>query len=125
MYWKRLLRTILIGLFTSLQAGGTAAGAPAAIAESQQTAVDEEQQAVESTAGGPAAGGPAAVVTAAVVTAAVATADANETKETAEEDSKTEPQPSKTPQRRRAVSRNFRPSEQITADNSVAYPVDI
>jgi len=115
MYWKRLLRTILIGLFTSLQAGGTAA-----IAESQQTAVDEEQQAVESTAGGPAAGGPAAVVT-----AAVATADANETKETAEEDSKTEPQPSKTPQRRRAVSRNFRPSEQITADNSVAYPVDI
>ncbi len=117
MYWKRLLLTVLIGLFTSLPAGVpaavvTAAGGPAAIAESQQTSVDEKQQAVKPTVGRPAVG-------------TSANDDTNETKETAEQSSKTEPQPVNTPRRRAAVSRNFRPSEQITADNSVAYPVDI
>ncbi len=103
MNLKRLRLTILLGLLTALPcvsqaeaaAGGPAAGDPAA--------------------GDPAAGDPAA-----------GAPDDTEGGETPDGAATTEPQPARAATTRRTrASGNFRPSEDITADNSVAYPVDI
>ncbi len=131
MYRKRLRLTILIGLLTGLLATGLAA--------------DDEQPAdVTVAAGDPAASDPAAGDAAAADAAAAdaAAADAaagepetddptalpqiTESDESPEGATATEPRSARPATRRRTVtSRNFRPSEDITADNSVAYPVDI
>ena len=127
MYWKRLRRTILIALLTSLPAIyqlATAAGVPVeGEPEASETAAGESA-AGESAAGESAAGIPDQQQTA--VEPAAGTPDVTASRETTDAKSKTEPPKAKKASRRRAaVSRNFRPSEEITADNSVAYPVDI
>lgn len=108
MNLKRLRLTILLGLLTALPcvsqaeaaAGGPAAGGPAA---------------GDPAAGDPAAGDPAA-----------GAPDDTEGGETPDGAATTEPQPARAATTRRTrASGNFRPSEDITADNSVAYPVDI
>ncbi|MDP7596436.1 MAG: hypothetical protein QGI68_12825 [Pseudomonadales bacterium] len=69
----------------------------------------------EAAAGDPAAGDPAA-----------GAPDDTEGGETPDGAATTEPQPARAATTRRTrASGNFRPSEDITADNSVAYPVDI
>ena len=126
MYRKRLRLTILIGLLTGLLATGLAA--------------DDEQPAdVTVAAGDPAASDPAAGDAAAADAAAAdpaagepetddptALPQITESDESPEGATATEPRSARPATRRRTVtSRNFRPSEDITADNSVAYPVDI
>lgn len=75
-----------------------------AVAEAPAT--DAEQPIVEASAGAPKAN-----------------ADLPDNRETT--DGKSETELKKATARKRTVARNFRPSEEITADNSVAYPVDI
>ncbi len=98
MNLKRLRLTILLGLLTALPCVSQA----------------------EAAAGGPAAGDPAAGDPAA------GAPDDTEGGETPDGAATTEPQPARAATTRRTrASGNFRPSEDITADNSVAYPVDI
>ena len=126
MYRKRLRLTILIGLLTGLLATGLAA--------------DDEQPADVTVAAGDPAASDAAAADAAAADAAAADPAAGEPEtddptalpqitesdESPEGATATEPRSARPATRRRTVtSRNFRPSEDITADNSVAYPVDI
>lgn len=137
MVWKRLRHTILVGLFSSLLAISQLAAAAGAPEESEPAASEpaaSESAAGESTASIPAAGVPdqqqTAVASAPDEPAAgepvAGTPDVTASRETTDAKSKAEPPQAKEVSRRRAAaSRNFRPSEDITADNSVAYPVDI
>lgn len=142
MYSKRLRRTILVGLLSSLLAISQLAAAAGAPVESEPAASEpaaSESAAGESTASIPAAGESAAGVPDQQQTAVASapdepaagepvagTPEVTASGETTDAKSKTGPPKAKKVSRRRAaVSRNFRPSEDITADNSVAYPVDI
>ncbi|MDP7144929.1 MAG: hypothetical protein QGH75_06310 [Pseudomonadales bacterium] len=98
MNLKRLRLTILLGLLTALPC------------VSQAEAAAGDPAAGDPAAGDPAAGAP----------------DDTEGGETPDGAATTEPQPARAATTRRTrASGNFRPSEDITADNSVAYPVDI
>ena len=109
MNWKRLLPTVLLGLLTGF-------GAVA------QTSSERDQPVVEPAAGETAAADPGAADTEPGTPQPGAPPDTASSETT---DPISEPQPTVSTTRRRAGSRNFRPSEEITADNSVAYPVDI